>query len=193
VKVLAGPRLDLDGDPLVGADQLAAAMCRRLAGEGGTVVSLAALGLNNPYRALSAAEVEALRGALRDERGVVGYVCRGASAPGGRAGWVAVTDHANLTWRSPLVGPNDERVGPRFPSLAGVYAPEAALTLGVEQDGIIVAPGVVAGVADDRAMSDYETDMVARLGPAAVSSELVAPVIVAAHMGLRVAAVVMTV
>ena len=192
MKVLAGPRLDLDGD-LADAEQLAAAMCRRLAGEGGTVVSLAALGLKNPYRALSAAEVEALRGALRDERGVVGYVCRGVAPPGGKAGWVAVTDHANLTWRSPLVGPNDERVGPRFPSLAGAYAPETVLTLGGEQDGMIVVAGVVAGVADDRAMSDYETDMVARLGPAAVSSELVAPVIVAAHMGLRVAAVVMKV
>ena len=119
--------------------------------------------------------------------------CAGASpSPGGKAGWVAVTDHVNLTWRSPLAGPNDEQVGPRFPSMAGVYAPEAVLTLGGEQDGMIVAPGVVAGVPDDRALSDYETDMVARLGWAAVSSELVAPVIVAAHMGLRVAAVVMT-
>jgi purine nucleoside phosphorylase len=42
-------------------------------------------------------------------------------------------------------------------------------------------------------MSDYEMEMVARLGWPAVSSELVAPVIVAAHMGLRVAAVVVTV
>lgn len=187
MKVLAGPRLDVAADPL------ASGMCRRLAGDGGTVVSLAALGLKNPCRALSAAEVEALRGALRDERGVVGYVCRGVAMQGGKAGWVAVTDHVNLTWRSPLAGPNDERVGPRFPSLAGVYAPEAVLTLGGEQDGMIVDPSVVAGVADDDAMSAYESDMVARFGWAAVSSELVAPVIVAAHMGLRVVAVVMTV
>jgi len=187
VKVFAGPRLDVAADPLV------AAMCRRLAGEGGTVVSLAALGLKNPYRALSAAEVETLRAALRDEQGVVGYVCRGAAPPGGKAEWVAVTDHVNLTWRSPLAGPNDERVGPRFPSLEDVYVPEAVLTLGGEQDGMIVTPGVVAGVADDRALSDYETGTVARLGSAAVSSELVAAVILAAHMGLRVAAVVMTV
>ena len=193
MKVLVGSRLDLAGDPRADAEQLAATMCRRLAGESGTVVSLAALGLKNPYLALSAAEVEALRSTLRDERGVVGYVCRGVAPPGAKAAWVAVTDHANLTWRSPLVGPNDERVGPRFPSLAGAYAPETVLTLGGEQDGMIVVAGVVAGVADDRAMSDYEIDMVARLGPAAVSSELVAPVIVAAHMGLRVAAVVVTV
>ena len=58
-----------------------------------------------------------------------------------------------------------------------------SLTLGGEEDGMIVVPGVVAGVPDDLAMSDYETEMVARFGWAAASSELVAPVIVAAHMG----------
>jgi purine nucleoside phosphorylase len=186
MRVLAGPRLDVFGDPL------AAAVCLRLAGEGGSVVSLADLGLENPYRPFSAAEVGTLREALCDEREIVGYVCCGVPAPGVSPGWVAVTDHANLTWRSPLAGPNDERVGPRFPNLAGAYAPGAVLTLGGEQDGMIVAPGVVAGVRYDPALSDHELDMVVRLGWAAASSELVAPVIVAAHMGLRVAAVVKT-
>jgi hypothetical protein len=197
MKVLAGPRLDLSSDPF------AASLCRRLAGDGGTVVSLAALGLVNPHRPFSAAEIAALRGALRDERvgeepgpgeaGLVGYVCRGVTAPGGSPAWVAVSDHANLTWRSPLTGPNDEQVGPRFPGMMGVYEPGAVLMLGDEQDGMIVVPGVVAGVQDDLAMSEYETRTLARLGWAAASSELVAPVIVAAHMGLRVAAVVMAV
>ncbi len=187
MKVLAGPRLDIANDALAGQ------ICRRLAGKGGAVLSLAALGLRNPYRPVTAAEVEALRGALRGERGVVGYVCRGVPSPGREAGCIAVADHVNLTWRSPLAGPNDEQVGPRFPGMAGVYAPEAALALGAAQDGMIVDPGVVAGVADDGALSEYEIEMVARLGWPAVSSELVAPVIVAAHMGLRVAAVVVTV
>jgi hypothetical protein len=188
MKVLAGPRLDLAGDPRV------AAMCSRLAGDKGTVVSLAALGLKNPYRPWSAAEVAVLRselrGSLRDGDVVVGYVCSGVPAPGGRDGWVAVTDHANLTWRSPLAGPNDDQAGPRFPGMHGVYAPQSAVALGSEQDGIVVVPGVVAGVSRDLAMSEYEIDMISRLGWAAASSELVAPVIVAAHMGLRVAGVV---
>jgi purine-nucleoside phosphorylase len=185
MKVLAGPRLDIAADPL------AAEVCRRLAGEGGVVIRLADLGLRNPYRPLSAAEVGVLRATLRGEE-AVGYACRGVLAPGGKAGCIAVTDHANLTWRSPLTGPNDERVGPRFPSLTGVYAPEAALALSAERDGMIVIPGVVAGVSHDLAMSDHEIDLLVRLGWAAASSELVAPVIVAAHMGLRVTAVVMT-
>jgi hypothetical protein len=190
MRVLAGPRLDLSADPR------AAAMCRRLAGANGDVVSLAALGLRNPYRPFSAAEVHALRAVLREERqgtGVIGYVCRGVPAPGGSPAWVAVTDHANLTWRSPLAGPNDEEVGPRFPGMLDVYLVGAAVTPGAEQDGIMVTSGVVAGLQDDRAMNEYEAGTLADLGWVAASSELVAPVIVAAHMGLRVSAVVMAV
>ena len=193
MKVLAGPRLDLDP---AGA---AARLCRLMAGGGGEVVSLAALGLKNPYRRFSAAEVDALRGALRGEKGLVGYVCRGVAPDGVRAGTatedslrlVTVTDHVNLAWWSPLAGPNDDRVGPRFPSMNDVYGPVAAVKPAGEEDGMIVVRGVVAGVPDDRALSEYETETVARFGWAAVSSELVAPVIIAAHMGLRVAAVVM--
>ena len=193
MKVLAGPRLDLAP---AGA---AARLCGELAGDGGEVVSLAALGVRNLYRPLSAAEVEALRGALRGQTGVIGYVCLGVAPmgdgreamPGNARGLVVVTDHVNLTWRSPLAGPNDETVGPRFPSMDGAYAPDAALRPGTGEDGMIVVRDVVAGVPDDRALSEYETEAVARFGWAAASSELVAPVILAVHMGLRVAAVVM--
>ena len=184
MKVLAGPRVDLD------PAGTGARLCKLLAGGDGHVVSLAALGIRNPYRRLSAAEVEALRGALRGETGLVGYVCRGVAAEG-PIRVVAVSDHVNLAWRSPLTGPNDDLAGPRFPSMDGAYAPVQVLKPGGEEDGMIVVRGVVAGVPDDRAMSEYETEMVARFGWVAASSELVAPVIVAAHMGLRVAAVVM--
>jgi purine nucleoside phosphorylase len=104
---------------------------------------------------------------------------------------VVVTDHVNLIWRSPLAGPNDDDAGPRFPSMDSVYAPEAVLARGSAGDGMIVVCGVVAGTPDDRAVGEYESEMASRFGWAAVSSELVAPVIVAAHMGLRVAAVVL--
>jgi hypothetical protein len=197
MKVLAGLRLDAAGDPG------AADMCRRLAGSEGSVVSLRDLGVRNAYRPWSAAEIEALRGVLRTERvredgppgsrGVIGYVCGGVAAPGREPGWVAVTDHANLTWCSPLAGRNDEADGPRFPGMMGVYDPDPVMSLEAGSDGMIVIPGVVAGVQRDLAMSTYETEMVERLGWAAASSELVAPVIIAAHLGLRVAAVVMAV
>jgi hypothetical protein len=191
MKVLVGPRTDL------GAEAQVAALCQRLAGEDGSVISLRDLGVKNLYRQLSSAEIEAIRDELRKDRdadgGLIGYVCLGVHAPRGQSAWVAVADHANLTWRSPLIGPNDEHTGPRFPSLDQAYAPEAALARVGGTDGMIVVCGVVAGVGDDRAMGDYETEVIQRHGWAAASSELVAPVIIAAHMGLRVAAVVMAV
>jgi hypothetical protein len=175
-----------------------------------------------------------LPGEDRERGGIVGYVCRGvgaarwsvASTPTdakgtvaevatiGPADVVAVTDHANLTWRSPLAGLNDDRLGPRFPNVAGVYAPEVvhrrvsergdgSLEGGPRDDGprerphesvphkgMIVVSGVVAGVFDDGHLSGYEADMASSQGYAAVSSELVPVVIVAGHLGLWVAAAV---
>ena len=37
---------------------------------------------------------------------------------------VAISDHLNLTGQSPLSGPNDERIGPRFVDMTAAYAPE---------------------------------------------------------------------
>jgi hypothetical protein len=202
MRVLVGPRADL------GLDAIAAAIVGRLAGPGGAVVSLRETGIRDLSRRMSAAEVALLREALAGGDATVGYVCRGAatgiaSATGDEAagtadraaGLVAVTDHANLTWRSPLTGPNDDRIGPRFPTVAGVYAPAAVLDRLGASEGMIAMPrvvaGVVAGVLDDGCLSGYEREVSRAQGYAAASSELVPVVIVAAHLGLRVAAVVM--
>lgn len=207
MRVLIGPCV------VRGPDSISAAVARALAGPDGPAVSLAEIGVRNLRRQLTAAEVVLLREALAAEDEVVGYVCggrpvqpgvdTGSGAAGGPASdavegavdlgvqAVMVTDHANLTWRSPLIGPNDDEVGPRFPSMTGVYASGAGLRSLKALDGIIVQPGVVAGVADDTHLSVYEADVARAQGHVAVSSELVPVVIVAAHMGLRVAAVVL--
>jgi purine nucleoside phosphorylase len=104
---------------------------------------------------------------------------------------MAVTDHANLTWRSPLTGPNDDAVGPRFPSMTGVYAVEPIQERLRAVGGIIVIPGVVAGVGDDGRLNAYEAEIARGCGHQVASSELVQVVIVAAHMGMRVAAAVL--
>jgi len=198
MRVLAGPRLDLEHDPT------AALVARRLAGPDGAVVSLAAAGIRNLSRRLSAAEVALLRAALEDGRpgdtpGVlIGYVCRGRR-PGGvgtaRAGAagsyiVAVSDHMNLSWQSPLAGPNDDTVGPRFPSTTGIYAPGPVVERLGTAEGMIVRSGEIAGVRDDEQLSEFEIEMAGAEEVSAASSELVPVAIVAAHMGLRVAAAV---
>ncbi len=196
MRVLYGPRVDL------GSDATAAAAVRALAGSDGDVVSLRQMGVRNLSRPITQAEVALLRKALgsrsglvpdRDSEGsgdgiVVGYVCRGFGASAA----VAVTDHVNLTWRSPLSGPNDHEVGPRFPSMAGIYAPDAVSQRVGAEGGIIVRAGLVAGVGDEGHLNAYESEALRRGRYSAFSSELVPVAIVAAHMGLRVAAAVLT-
>ena len=207
MRVLVGPRIDL------GSDGATAALAERLAGPGGTVASLRDVGVGNLSRRLSAAEVHLLRKAMlgidperyaeagkgreKSRDGVVGYICRGTGtesrdASTGLVRLVAVADHANLTWRSPLAGPNDDRLGPRFPSMTDVYAPEVVSDCARAGEGMIVLTGVVAGVLDDARPAAFEGEMAGAQGWAAVSSELVPVVIVAAHLGLRVAAAVVT-
>ena len=103
---------------------------------------------------------------------------------------VAVPDHVNLTWRSPLTGPNDDSAGPRFPSMTGIYLPDLTAGRLSACEGMIVRSGVVAGVFDPARLNAFETEAVEAHAYAAVSAELVPVVIVAAHLGLRVAAAV---
>jgi hypothetical protein len=214
MRVLLGP-----GAGLPTGAALAAA--RALAGPGGAVVPLAEMGVGNFSRPLSAAEVALLRTALRaapsdsDEDGheIVGYVCGGLTLrPAASAGdpptavvevhsdpqptataVVVVEDHVNLTWRSPLAGTNDDSAGPRFPSLTGVYVPDMAIGRLSAAEGMIVRSGVVAGVFDPERLNGFEAEAVAKHAYAAVSAELVPVVIVAAHLGLKVAAAIVAV
>jgi hypothetical protein len=211
MRVLVGP----SGGGPAGAVEMAVA--RTLAGPQGSVTPLFDAGVRNLARQLTAAEVALIRGALRDGAvagteaprigAPVGYVCRGValvagsdavgpeSTGGGGMGptrVVAVTDHANLTWRSPLTGPNDDRIGPRFPSMTGIYRPEAVLERLGATGGMIVTPGVVAGVDDPGHLRSFDAEMAEASGCVAASSGLVPVVIVAAHMGLAVAAAVVT-
>ncbi|GAB4244670.1 MAG: hypothetical protein Kow00122_01130 [Thermoleophilia bacterium] len=106
-----------------------------------------------------------------------------ASAVAERA--VAVADHANLTWMSPLVGPNDDSLGPRFPAMAGIYEP------GVVQAALGVPPAVVACVGDIHRLGAFEAELITGLGWTVVSHELAPVAITAAHLGFCVAAAVL--
>lgn len=166
---------------------LGLAVAEALAGTKGGVAVLSQLGVRNLRRPLSRAEVQIVRAAVVGDELLVGYVCAGKAVSAGCAvGMAVVADHVDLTWRSPLTGPNDERFGPRFPVVAGVYRPEA-VGVALESGAFL---GVVAGVRDDRRLTAFEAGVVARHGMQAVSSELVAVSILAAHMGFKVAAIV---
>jgi xanthosine phosphorylase len=104
---------------------------------------------------------------------------------------MAISDHINLLGVNPLTGPNDDTVGPRFPSLRDAYDPElrqrlhsAAAKLDVE-----LADGVYLATAGPTFETPAEIRMFRTLGADAVGMSTVPEVILARHAGLRVAAV----
>jgi len=102
-----------------------------------------------------------------------------------------IDDHLNLTGENPLRGPNDERLGPRFPDMTHAYdrklvsaLEKASLSLGRP-----VHRGVYAGVAGPSYETPAEIRMLRTLGASAVGMSTVHEAIVARHSGLRVAGV----
>ena len=104
---------------------------------------------------------------------------------------MAITDHINLTGANPLIGPNDDDVGPRFPSLRDAYdaALRAALRAAAAAAGIDLAEGVYLAVAGPSFETPAEIRAFRTLGADAVGMSTVPEAIVARHAGLRVAAV----
>ena len=103
-------------------------------------------------------------------------------------GLMRVTDHLNLTGRNPLVGPNDDGAGPRFPDMSQAYsrrlgeiADAKALELGLRLER-----GVYAGVLGPCLETPAETRMLRLFGADAVGMSTVTEVIAARHLGLEV-------
>jgi purine-nucleoside phosphorylase len=102
---------------------------------------------------------------------------------------VRITDHLNLTGQSPLVGENDERIGPRFPDLSAAWDPG----LGAELDAAAVAAGVplkrgvYAGMLGPSYETPAEIRMLRTLGADLVGMSTVIEAIAARHMGVRIA------
>ena len=135
-----------------------------------------------PVRALAAAGAEVLvltnaAGSLRPEVGP------------GRL--MAISDHINLTGHNPLAGPNDEAIGPRFPSLRDAYDPalRAELHAVAGELGIDLAEGVYLAVSGPSFETPAEIRAFRTLGADAVGMSTVHETILARHAGLRVAAV----
>jgi xanthosine phosphorylase len=138
--------------------------------------------MRGPVRALKEAGADALlvtnaAGSLRPEVG-----------PGSL---MAISDHINLLGVNPLTGPNDDAVGPRFPSLRDAYDPELRRTLHAAAGrlGVDLAEGVYLATAGPSFETPAEIRAFRTLGADAVGMSTVPEVILARHAGLRVAAV----
>jgi purine-nucleoside phosphorylase len=102
---------------------------------------------------------------------------------------VRITDHVNLSGQNPLTGPNDDRLGPRFPDMSDAYDPALGALLGdaAARLGILLRQGVYACVAGPSYETPAEIRMLRTLGADLVGMSTVHEVIAARHMGVRVA------
>jgi xanthosine phosphorylase len=104
---------------------------------------------------------------------------------------MAIADHINLLGVNPLTGPNDDAVGPRFPSLRDAYDPalRARLHGAARELEIDLAEGVYLATAGPSFETPAEIRAFRTLGADAVGMSTVPEVILARHAGLRVVAV----
>lgn len=100
-------------------------------------------------------------------------------------------DHLNLSGTSPLVGPNDDAVGPRFPDLSKAYDPAIAEAAreAARESGVRLREGVYAAMLGPSYETPAEVKMLRALGADAVGMSTVAEVIALRHMGVRVGAI----
>ena len=118
---------------------------------------------------------------------IVSNACGGMNPLWGPGDLVLLSDHINLLGDNPLVGPNDERMGPRFPDMSAPYDPElralarkAALEL-----GIMLREGVYVAVPGPNLETRAEYRMLRAMGADVVGMSTVPEVIVAGHQGMR--------
>ncbi|ALS28372.1 purine nucleoside phosphorylase [Paenibacillus sp. 32O-W] len=99
-----------------------------------------------------------------------------------------ISDHINLTGRNPLVGPNEEELGVRFPDMSDAYSRRLrslAKSVAAEQ-GIELREGVYVGVLGPSYETPAEIRMLRAIGADAVGMSTVAEVIAANHAGIEV-------
>jgi purine-nucleoside phosphorylase len=101
---------------------------------------------------------------------------------------MAITDHLNLSGWNALTGPNDDRLGPRFPDMSRAYAPSLRelLLQSAQRTQVLLRQGVYVMVAGPSYETPAEIRMFRTLGADAVGMSTVPEVVAASHMGVPV-------
>ena len=105
-----------------------------------------------------------------------------------QGGLMVIDDHLNLMGTNPLIGPNDDRFGPRFPDMSEVYSTRlrAVADRAAATNGLAIAHGVYVGLHGPSYETPAEIRALRAIGGDAVGMSTVAEAIVARHMGVEV-------
>ena len=99
-----------------------------------------------------------------------------------------ISDHINFSGANPLIGPNLDTFGPRFPDMSDLYTASlrAAIRQKVEEAGIFMQEGVYAMYSGPNYETPAEIRMFRTLGADAVGMSTVPEALVAGHCGIQV-------
>jgi purine-nucleoside phosphorylase len=126
--------------------------------------------------------------ALGAETLVVSNACGGMHPLWNPGELMLIADHINFLGDNPLIGPNDDGLGPRFPDMSAVYDPRfRALAKTVAREcRLTLREGTYVAVTGPNLETAAEYRFLRRIGADVVGMSTVPEVIVAVHGGMRV-------
>jgi purine-nucleoside phosphorylase len=126
--------------------------------------------------------------ALGAETLVVSNACGGMNPLWNPGEIMLIADHINLLNDNPLIGPNDDELGPRFPDMSNAYD-SGLRTMAravATEERIVLREGVYAAVTGPNLETRAEYRFLRTIGADVVGMSTVPEVIVAVHGGMRV-------
>ena len=126
--------------------------------------------------------------ALGTPRLIVSNACGGMHPLWAPGDLMLIADHVNLLGDNPLIGPNDDALGPRFPDLSACYDERlrAHARAVARERGLVLREGVYVAVPGPNLETRAEYRMLRALGGDVVGMSTVPEVIVAIHGGMEV-------